>query len=126
MNGQGLAKLQRGRAAEAAQCFESALKQQPDYRPALLNLAILAHQYLRDHQLALQKYRECLALKPAPPNADVLAATVRQLEQELNPPLLRHPLTNAAVSLNPSASVPKAPGQTGRGKPVPQSLKRRP
>ena len=42
MNGLGLAKLQRGRAAEAAQCFESALKQQPDYRPALLNLAIVS------------------------------------------------------------------------------------
>ena len=87
MNGLGLAKLQRGRAAEAAQCFESALKQQPDYRPALLNLAIVSHQYLRDRQLALQRYREYLALKPAPANADALAAIVRQLEQELNPPM---------------------------------------
>ena len=107
MNGQGLAKLQRGRAPEAAQCFESALKQQPGYRPALLNLAIVAHQYLRDRQLALQKYREYLALKPASANAEALTATVRQLEQELSPPA-RHPATNTAVPLNPNASVPKS------------------
>jgi Flp pilus assembly protein TadD len=108
MNGLGLAKLQRGRAAEAAQCFESALKQQPDYRPALLNLAIVSHQYLRDRQLALQKYREYLALKPAPANADALADTVRQLEQELNPPV-RHPVTNAPPPLSLEASVSKPP-----------------
>ena len=106
MNGQGLAKLQRGRAAEAAQCFESALKQQPDYRPALLNLAIVSHQYLRDRQLALQKYHEYLALKPAPANADALAPTVRQLEQELNPPV-RNPATNTAALLKSNASLPK-------------------
>ena len=86
LNGLGLARLQRGRAAEAAQFFDSALKQQPDYRPALLNLAIVSQQYLNNHPLALEKYRAYLALKPPPPNADVLAATVRQLEQELNPP----------------------------------------
>jgi Flp pilus assembly protein TadD len=108
LNGLGLAKLQRGRAAEGAQCFESALKQQPDYRPALLNLAIVSHQYLRDRQLALQKYREYLALKPTPANADALAATVRQLEQELNPSV-RTPATTAAAPLNANASLPKPP-----------------
>jgi Flp pilus assembly protein TadD len=106
MNGQGLAKLQRGRATEAARCFENALKQQPGYRPALLNSAIVAHQYLRDHRLALQKYREYMALKPAPPNADNLAATVRQLEQELNPPV-RYPATNAVTLAGPNASAPR-------------------
>jgi tetratricopeptide (TPR) repeat protein len=85
LNGLGLARLQRGRAAEAAQCFNEALKQQPDYRPALLNLAIVSYQYLKDRQLALEKYREYLALKPPPDNADALMATVQQLEQELNP-----------------------------------------
>jgi len=106
MNGLGLAKLQRGRAAEAAQCFEGALKQQPNYRPALLNLAIVSHQHLRDRQLALQKYREYLALKPAPANADALAAIVRQLELELYTPV-RHPVTNVAAPLKPNASAPK-------------------
>jgi Flp pilus assembly protein TadD len=108
LNGLGLARLQRGRAAEAEQCFENALKQQRDYRPAMLNLAIVAQQYLRDRPLALQKYREYLALKPVPANADALAVIVRQLEQELNPPV-RHPVTNAAAPPKLNASVPKPP-----------------
>jgi Flp pilus assembly protein TadD len=107
LNGQGLARLQRGRAAEAVQSFESALKKQPGYAPALLNLAIVSHQYLRDRQVALQKYRDYLALKPPPPNADAVAATVRQLEQELNPQVRRVP-TNAVAQLSPSATPPRA------------------
>ncbi|MGD0259426.1 MAG: tetratricopeptide repeat protein [Verrucomicrobiota bacterium] len=107
LNGLGLARLQRGRAGEAAQCFDSALKQQPDYRPALLNLAIVSHQYLKDRQLALEKYREYLALKPPPPNAEALAAIVRQLEQELNPPA-RHVAANELAQLSPKVNAPKA------------------
>jgi tetratricopeptide (TPR) repeat protein len=104
LNGLGLARLQRGRASEAAQCFDEALKQQPDYRPALLNLAIVSHQYLKDHRLALEKYHEYLALKPPPDNADALMATVQQLEQELNPQA-RHAATSEtaqpALRVNP-------------------------
>jgi Flp pilus assembly protein TadD len=107
-NGLGLARLQRGRAPEAAQCFESALKQQPGYRPALLNLAIVAHQHLKDRQLALQKYREYLALKPPPPNAAALAAIVRQLEQELNPPS-RPAATNTVAQPNLSTNPARPP-----------------
>ena len=106
LNGQGLAKLQRNHPAEAVQCFESALKRQPDYRPALLNLAVVAQEYLRDRQLALQKYREYAALKPPPANADALATIVRQLEQELNPPA-RHPVTNVVSPVTPTAGPPK-------------------
>ena len=106
LNGLGLARLQRGRATEAAQCFDDALKQQPDYRPALLNLAIVSHQYLKDRQLALEKYREYLALKPPPPNAESLMATVRQLEQELNPPS-RRAVTNELAQPIPKANTSK-------------------
>jgi Flp pilus assembly protein TadD len=105
-NGLGLTRLQRGRAAEAAQCFASALEQQPRYRPALLNLAIVSQQYLRDRQLALQKYREYLALKPPPANATALAAIVRQLEQELRPPAVQA-TTNAVAQPNLSANPAK-------------------
>jgi len=109
-NGLGLARLPRGRAAEAAQCFEAALKQQPDYRPALLNLAIVSQEYLKDRQLALTTYRQYLALKPPPPNAEALAATVRQLEQELAPP--KPVVTNvtrvaSAPRPEPAAATPK-------------------
>ena len=57
LNGAGLVRVQRGRPDEAARYFQAALKEQPVYRPALLNLAIVAQQYLNDRQLALQKYR---------------------------------------------------------------------
>jgi Flp pilus assembly protein TadD len=84
LNGLGLVRLGRGHASEAMQYFNSASKAQPDYGPALLNAAVVDHQYLRDYQLALEKYREYLALKPLPDNAEALAATVRDLEQEVN------------------------------------------
>jgi Flp pilus assembly protein TadD len=86
LNGLGLLRLQQRRPTEAEQCFNRALKQRPDYRPALLNSAIVAHQYLKDLPQALQRYRECLALKPPPANLEALAATVRQIELELTPP----------------------------------------
>ncbi len=119
LNGLGLARLQRGRSAEAAQCFESALKQEPAYRPALLNLAIVAHEYLRDRQLALQKYREYLALKPPPPNADALAAIVRQLEQQLKPP--GQPAATSVVAHLPKSDVTNPPKPEAAPKPAPSA-----
>jgi tetratricopeptide (TPR) repeat protein len=106
LNGLGLARLQRGRPGEAAQCFDDALKQQPDYRPALLNLAIVSQQYLKDRQLALEKYREYLASSPPPENAQALMATVRQLEQELNPPA-RPAATNDLAQRAPRVNPPR-------------------
>ncbi|HLH55783.1 MAG TPA: tetratricopeptide repeat protein [Verrucomicrobiae bacterium] len=93
----GLARYQRRRANEAAQFFTKALKQQPDYGPALLNLAIVAQQDLNDPRLALEKYRQYLALKPVPENAPNISAIVRELELELNPPA-REPVTNATAA----------------------------
>jgi hypothetical protein len=53
LNGLGMARAQRGRANEAAQCFQAALKAKPDYAPAMLNLAIVAQNSLRDRRLGL-------------------------------------------------------------------------
>jgi tetratricopeptide (TPR) repeat protein len=107
LNGLGLARVQRRRAGEAAQFFSRALKQRPGYGPALLNLAIVHQQYLKEPQMALQRYREYLALKPAPPNSEPILATVRQLEQEVNPP--RPTPTNVVIAPVPPAAPPKAP-----------------
>jgi tetratricopeptide (TPR) repeat protein len=92
----GWVRYQRKRASEAAQLFTAALKQQPDYSAALLNLAIVAQQDLNDPRLALQKYREYLALKPAPENAQAVSLIVHQLEEELRSPP-RAPVTNITV-----------------------------
>jgi len=113
LNGLGLARLQRGRPAEAAECFTKALERQPRYPPALLNLAIVAQLYLKDRQLALQKYRECLVLTPVPANAVALAALVRQLEQELKPPAGQGPIDAVArPSLGATAVRPAATNAT--------------
>lgn len=100
----GLVRHQRRRGSEAAQFFTKALKEQPDYRPALLNLAIVAQEELNSPQLALEKYREYVALKPTPENAPAVGALIRQLEQELKPPP-RAPVISAA----PAAPVTNTP-----------------
>ncbi|HEY5912589.1 MAG TPA: tetratricopeptide repeat protein [Verrucomicrobiae bacterium] len=86
--GMGLTRLQRNRPAEAVQWFQSALKAQPDYAPALRNLAVVAQENLRDKQMALLQYRRYLELKPAPEDAAEVQRIVRQLEQDLAPPIV--------------------------------------
>lgn len=85
-NGLGLIQLQRNRPREAALYFSHALKQQPDYAPALLNLAVVSQVYLNNPPLALQKYREYLALPNRAGREESVQAAARQLELELNPP----------------------------------------
>jgi tetratricopeptide (TPR) repeat protein len=139
LNGLGLVRLQRGRAGDAAHYFSSALQKQHDYGPALLNLAIVSQQYLKDRQFAVQKYREYIALKPPPDNLEAVNAILRQLEQDLNPPphpagptpvsqissnisALKPPATNVARSLaarpEPSNNLSKAPAIVNVAKPA--------
>ena len=103
LTGIGLARLQRNRPGEAIQYFDQALKVQPDYPPALLNLAIVTQENLNDRQLALQKYQEYVALKPVPENAIEVRAIIRQLEQELRP-APAHPAQS-----NPAAQLAQTP-----------------
>ncbi len=107
LNDLGLVRLQRGRAVEAEQYFNAAQTQQPDYAPALLNAAVVAHQHLKDRQLALRKYRQYLALKPPPENLEAVQALVRQLEQDLHP-APRPAATNTIAQTNLNAPAPPA------------------
>src|SRR6266566_1585994 len=107
LNDLGLVRLQRGRAAEAEQYFNAAQTQQPDYAPALLNAALVAHQHLKDRQLALRKYRQYLALKPPPEHSEAVQALVRQLEQDLHP-APRPAATNTIAQTNLNAPAPPA------------------
>jgi Flp pilus assembly protein TadD len=115
-NGLGLVALHHGRAGDAAQHFSAALKQQPNYAPALLNLAIVSQQYLKDRPFALQKYREYAALKPAPDNVEAVQATARQLELEIN--ALAHPaVTNQARTINTNIGSAPKPAATNAAEP---------
>ncbi len=121
-NALGLVRASRNHPAEAAQCFSNALKEQPGYGPALLNLAVVSQQALKDRQGALQRYREYLALKPPPPHLEAVSALALQLERELNPPP-RPVLTNVVPGTN--ASVPKLmPTNTGAVKLAPTNTPR--
>ena len=84
LNGLGLAQMQRGRPREAAQHFLAATRAQPDYAPALLNLATVERQYLHDNALALQNYRAYLALTPRRADWDQVNAIANDLEQQIN------------------------------------------
>lgn len=90
-NALGVVHLQRNRPLDAQKEFKSALQRDPNYAPAVLNLAIIAHQYQHDHKLALQKYREYLVLKPTPDNAAEIQEVVKNLEREFAPPVVATP-----------------------------------
>lgn len=81
LNGLGLARMERGRPREASQFFAAAVQSHPDYAPALLNLATVAHESLHDNKLALQSYRAYLALTPRPANWDAVNEIVNNLDQ---------------------------------------------
>jgi tetratricopeptide (TPR) repeat protein len=110
LNGLGLARAERGHPNDALEYFNKALKQHPNYRPALLNQAIVAQQYVKDRALALQKYREFLATKPAAGDAEAVTRIIHQLEYELKPP--PPPVsTNVPIhaNVNPPARTPAQP-----------------
>src|SRR5262249_31423631 len=111
LNGLGMVQLQRARASEAARYFAAALKKQSDYRPALLNLAMVLHQNLNDRPGALQKYREYLALKPRESDWEDVNAIAQSLEQQLTPA----PPTNVLV---------RAPQNTNSVKPTTSTVAR--
>jgi tetratricopeptide (TPR) repeat protein len=86
LNGLGLIQVQRRRWQDALNHFNVAVLHDPPFAPALLNSAVIHHQYLNNRSTALQRYRQYLALQPRPADWESVEATARQLEQELNPP----------------------------------------
>jgi Flp pilus assembly protein TadD len=115
LNGLGVIQVERKRPREAYQYFSAVLFEQPAYRPALLNQAIIAHSYLNNHALALAKYREYLALRPAPAEAAPVHEIARLLDLELNPapaPMLGNVKPSGAALTNKMAAVTNRSGAT--------------
>ena len=109
-NGLGLARVQRNRAHEAAQFFAAALQAKPDYAAALLNLATVNQQYLRDNKTALENYRAYLALSPKPANWDAVNEIVGGLEQATATVAVATTPTAPAKTI-PPATEPKPPAK---------------
>jgi tetratricopeptide (TPR) repeat protein len=110
LNGIGLARLQRNRVSEALQSFTKALEAQPNFAPALLNLAVVHHQQLNDKGAALRHYQHYLSLKPAPNNAPAVEALVAQIQRELAPPTPARP--TPLVQSPPTNMLAAAPQPT--------------
>jgi tetratricopeptide (TPR) repeat protein len=112
LNGLGLARVEGGRPQDAARFFSAAAEEHPDYAPALLNLATVERQYLRDDAQALKNYRAYLALTPRPADWDAVNDLVNNLDQ---------PAIVAAVRTPPAkeneTAVPAKPN-TGEAKPA--------
>ena len=107
LNGLGVVSVQRKRPREAAQYFNSALKQQVNYRPALLNLATVLHRDLNDSAAAVQRYREYLALQPHSTDWDAVNAVLQGIEQR-QVPAPRVAVTNPAVQVVANSNGMKA------------------
>lgn len=104
LNGLGLVSAQRRRAREAVQYFNAALKQQPDYRAALLNLATVLQRDLGDVTGAVQRYREFVALDPQAADAVTVKAILQSLEPK--PETKPAPVAVAAVPVTPPVTNP--------------------
>lgn len=109
LNGLGMVFAQRNRPRDAADSFTAALQQQPDYRPALLNLATVLQQQLNAPAEALKRYREYLALQPRDEDWAAVNAIVRALEPPTPAPVRSaptNPVVAAPVRTNPVVAAP--------------------
>ncbi len=113
LNGLGLARLQRGKPADALGFFTTALKVQPKYGPAALNAAVVCQAHLKDPRSALEWYQQFLAMKPSAAEAAAAREQIHLLQVELNPlptpaPLptprpINHPAATQSSPTNPPA-----------------------
>jgi tetratricopeptide (TPR) repeat protein len=90
----------------AAANFELALRRDPHYAPALLNLAIVSQQYFNNSGKALPLYRQYLALAPSPPHAKEVKDLVKDLD--LSQRIIITPQSAPVPSTAPRSAPPSA------------------
>lgn len=74
----GLLYRKQGRFNAARTAYENALKEHPEYLPAIRNLGVLCDLYLHDYGCALQQFENYLDLKPDDKTVVIWAADVKQ------------------------------------------------
>ena len=121
LNGLGLARIERGRPQEAAEFFAAASREHPGYAPAILNLAVVEQDYLRDYKPALEHYRAYLALTPHPANWDDVNAVANSLEQPASVAVASAPVENHVTGPAPSVANESQPQNVYHPAPSPRS-----
>lgn len=130
LNGVGVLMVHKRRPRDAYAYFSSVLMSQANHPAALLNVAVLSHRQLNLKPLALQKYREYLALEPRPANWEAVNAIASQLQAELKPPpppavvVTNVFLTNAvrAATIPVTNPPPATPVPTNAPRPTPPAV----
>ena len=89
--------------------FNLALKHDPAYAPALLNLAIVYDAYLHDYHSALHAYGQYLSLNPPPPRAKEVALLATNLAQSIKFQIQMQGRSTDSSALPPA--FPLGPGQ---------------
>ncbi len=74
----GLLYRKQGRFKAARTAYENALKEHPDYLPAIRNLGVLCDIYIHDYDCALQQYENYLDLRPDEKAVVIWVADVKQ------------------------------------------------
>ena len=108
INGLGVVAVQRRKLPEAAALFTQALTQSNTYAPAVFNLAVLNHQYLNNHALALRRFRGYLELQPRSPRLPRSSPWSALSKQSCNP----HPAQRSLPRSRPGRSGPTRRRQT--------------
>lgn len=74
----GLLYRKAGRFKAARTAYENAIKEHPEYLPAVRNLGVLCDLYIHDYACALQQYEDYLELKPDDKTVAIWVADVKQ------------------------------------------------
>jgi tetratricopeptide (TPR) repeat protein len=95
--------------------FRTALKRDPHYAPAMLDLAIVLHRYANEPQEALENYRQYLAQQPPPPQAADVEKIAHKLDVESRITIVSHSDHPAPQPVVSNAAPPRqAPAPVAR------------
>jgi len=74
----GLLYRKTGKFNAARTAYQNAIKDNPQYLPAIRNLGVLCDLYLHDFQCALEQFEDYLELKPDDKTAEIWVADVKR------------------------------------------------
>ena len=74
----GLLYRKSGKFKAARTAYENAIKQHPEYLPAIRNLGVLCDLYLHDYECALQQFEDYLELEPDDKTVSIWVVDVKR------------------------------------------------